>query len=458
MAFFTFGKLAGALLCFWVAPSSAMKSDSSLARLSNSLQGKLSSTVLNSLKTKNGMLSAYNLKGIEASLMALGARHSKSDGSATDSDLTAFLLQIADLVGQMKNQIRDQKTSSQMSLDNAVSDISNCSLNLTTSSLPFWSNRHMECRSSESALGALYNACLDNLAQDDLTVSTRYQTLQAVNTWPNSCAYQPVSTASIGTSDRRRSNRDQLISIRDQYQSRVNSWQTAYANLINASAARNLTKADCITKLYSFRRETTRCSAIQNDLEVHACGGSQACDTYMDCYSCNHGQWLKTNTTVASSEASWLQQWEGILRIECLIVQINSTSAFDATACGTDYSGSLSDEVRITYESEANIPVLNACNATSAQIPGSAGFIEAYYGSMPVYTQPAACKAACCVYRDGCCYSFKYESNLACCLETADSTQANCSSQSGYGSTTGWASGSCPADADSAYSLVSSTR
>eukprot|EP00930_Biecheleria_cincta_P102699 TRINITY_DN944_c0_g1_i4.p1 TRINITY_DN944_c0_g1~~TRINITY_DN944_c0_g1_i4.p1 ORF type:complete len:488 (-),score=68.35 TRINITY_DN944_c0_g1_i4:91-1416(-) len=437
-----------------------MKTDSSLTRLSSSLQGKLSSSVLNNLKMNSGVLSVYNLKGIEASLLALGAQNSQRDGSGPSSDLTAFLLQIADLIGQMKNQIRDQKTSSQMSLDNAVSDLSNCSLNSNTSSLSFWNTRHMECRSSESTLGALYSSCLGNLAQDDQTVYTRYQTFQAVNTWPSSCAYQRSSTASIGSSDRRRSNRNYLIEVRDSFRSRLDSWTTAYANFVNASAARNLTRADCITKLFAYRRETTRCNAIQNDLETHACGGSQSCDSYMDCYKCNHDQWLKTNTTIASSETAWLSEWQGILRIECLIAQINSTSAFNAAACNTDYSGSLSDEVRIRYASTANIPGLVSCASTSAsgQIPGSASFIQAYYGSMPAHTKPAACKASCCVYRDGCCYSFKYESNLACCLETANSNLANCSSQSGYGSTTGWVSGKCPTDADSAYAIVGSTQ
>lgn len=456
MAFFIFGKIAATVIGLWVGPSFAMKTDSSLSMLASSLRNQLSDTMTGKSKFAIGMLSTYNLKGIESSLLALGAQNSKRD-LHDNTDLTEFLLQIADLIGQMKNQIRDQKASSQMSLDNSVSDLNNCTLNSTTASLGFWSQRHMDCRASESALGELYSTCLANLAQDDQTVYTRYQTLQAVNTWPSSCAYQPSSTASIGSSDRRRSNRNFLIELRDSYQNSVSRWNDAYNNLINASAQRNLTRADCITKLYSYRRETQRCSAIQNDLETHACGSSQSCANYMDCYKCKSDQWLKTNTTVASSEASWLSEWQGILRIECLIAEINSTTAFNAGACNTDYSGSLSDEVRLRYESADNIPSLVTCNATSAQIPGSAAFIQTYYSSMPVHTTPASCRASCCVYRDGCCYSFKYESNLACCLQTQDSTLANCSTASGYGSTTGWASGSCPADADAAYAIVSST-
>merc|ERR1740121_2915169 len=98
---------------------------------------------------------------------------------------------------------------------------------------------------SEGNLGQIYNSCLSILAQDDQIVNTRYQTFQAVNTWPNSCTYQPASTASIGTSDRRRSNRDYMITVRDAFQQRLDEWQTAYSNLVNATAARNLTRSDC---------------------------------------------------------------------------------------------------------------------------------------------------------------------------------------------------------------------
>lgn len=443
-----FAKVATTLLCLLTAPGDAskMKTETSLARLANGLMGKL--------KLSNELLSPYNLKGIEASLLAIGSRNSKASDRAESSDLTAFLLQIADLIGQMKNQIRDQKTSSQMSLDNAVSDINNCSLNSTTSNLTFWRTTHNTCRSSESDLGQRYNDCLAALTIDDQTVYARYENLQAQNTWPNSCAYTPSSTAAIGGSDRRRSNRDTLISIRDAFQVRTDNWKTAYDNLINASAARNITRSECVLKLYEYRRETTRCSAIQNDLEIHACGGSQACDSYMDCYRCKSDQWVKTNTTVASGEASWLAEWQGILRIECLIVEINSTSTFNASSCDTDYSGSLSDEARISYADQSSIPDLVSCNDTTSQTPGSAAFIQAYYTPMPTYTTAAKCRASCCVYTDGCCYNFKYESNLACCLETEDRNQTSCSATAGYGSTAGWVYGACPGDADAAYAMV----
>eukprot|EP00930_Biecheleria_cincta_P102701 TRINITY_DN944_c1_g1_i1.p1 TRINITY_DN944_c1_g1~~TRINITY_DN944_c1_g1_i1.p1 ORF type:complete len:468 (+),score=79.45 TRINITY_DN944_c1_g1_i1:51-1406(+) len=449
MAPFAVAKVATTLLGLWTAPGDAskMKTESSLARLTTGL--------MSNLKISHEMLSPYNLKGIEASLLAIGARNSQASDRQESSDLNAFLLQIADLIGQMKNQIKDQKASSQISLDNAVSDLSNCSLNSTSSSLSFWRTTHNACRNSESALGQRYNDCLASLAIDDQTVNARYQNFQAQNTWPNSCTYSPSSTASIGSSDRRRSNRDTLIAIQNSFQTKAANWRTAYDNLMNATAARNITRADCVQKLYAYRRETSRCNAIQNDLEVHACGGSQACDTYTDCYRCKSDHWRKTNTSVASSEASWLAEWQGILRIECLIAEINSTATFNAAACNTDYSGSLSSEVRIRYEDPSNVPAMVSCSATSGgQVPGSAAFIEAYYTPMPAHTTPAKCKASCCVYTDGCCYSFKYESNLACCLETQDRNQSTCSTTAGFGSTAGWVTGACPRDADAAYALV----
>lgn len=433
-------------MLFAPGDSSKMKSSKS------SSFSRLTSGLLSKLKLSNEMLSPYNLKGIQASLLAIGARRAEED--VPDDELNEFLGQIEGLVGGMKTQIEMQHNNAQSSLDSAKHALNACSITTATQSLTWWREHHLDCRNTESDAGAAYNDCLDKLTLDDETVNARYESFRDANVWPNSCYY--TSTTAPGLSARRRSNRDYILAVRDAYQTRLSAWTSAHGKLINASLARNVTRAECIEKLNEYKTETSRCNEIQNDLETHACTEAKACETYMDCYTCKHDEVIKTEGTIKSAEMSYVSEWQGILRIQCLIAEIQKdTTTFDATACDTDYSGSLSDPVRVNYdEAIPDAPAQCTDAAVQEEIPGSKQFIEAYYTPMPAHTKTAECKASCCVYTDGCCYSFKYEGATPCCLETSDQVLTNCTATPGYGTTAGWVDGTCPQDAESAYTLM----
>eukprot|EP00440_Ansanella_granifera_P060015 gb/GFBE01065047.1/.p1 GENE.gb/GFBE01065047.1/~~gb/GFBE01065047.1/.p1 ORF type:complete len:471 (+),score=106.02 gb/GFBE01065047.1/:1-1413(+) len=409
------------------------------------------------------MLTPSGLQGIENSLIEMSQA-----GTATPG-LQPFLEQIWDLTYMMQDQIRNQSSSSQTSLTQAWEEFLKCRWDsdtpVHTVVLDPLNRSHITCRHSESKAYEDEESCWEQTGILNLSVKVRRENFDIYDKdWPQNCVYpEPFP-------DPEQSSQPYLQQLRDNFASLFAGWNSSYWAW-NASVEARDSKVEECHELRRFHdAQTQECDGKQSDLERGACGdGGEVCDKYIDCYTCKHKAWEAANTSAASAESTYLQEWRGILRIQCLLTAFNESEKEGGTPLedgidicrNTDFTGlQYNKDIRIEYHPFENeeVPDMVKCNDTSMKFnisnPGTAEWITTYYSNMPSNTAAAVCNAPCCESEVGCCYNYGFGANMVpCCLNTEPLDEKTClRSTSAVGGSIGWAA-TCPENADVAYAM-----
>eukprot|EP00931_Biecheleriopsis_adriatica_P100474 TRINITY_DN7578_c0_g1_i2.p1 TRINITY_DN7578_c0_g1~~TRINITY_DN7578_c0_g1_i2.p1 ORF type:complete len:1135 (+),score=118.28 TRINITY_DN7578_c0_g1_i2:60-3464(+) len=442
--------LMKALACLYVVPGAAI------------ILGSLSDISAN--LTAAEMRSPQHLRGIEHSLLAL------TKSGKTGPAIQPFLTQIKELTTLMKVQIKTQSNASQISMDDSWKALNACSLGVEEASdLETWNHSHFLCRMTEHEEYMKLYTCEQELAILNQTVSARKDNFDLYDlSWPTDCSYPDAfPTPEV-------SSRPYMQELRDRFRDLFGVWDSAYGAWNESIAERNIKQEECNQLRGQRDQRKTICDNVQSHFESRACGESNPeCAKYEECYSCAHDQWTAAKSSAEAAETTFLEEWRGILRIECLVDAFNSSiAAANATQTGSnlsdaiagcrnaDFSGdSFTSEIRLVYHPTTNetVPSKDHCGfvQNASMLPGSKHWTTTYYSNLPLTTPPALCHAACCVNEeDGCCFSIQFQyAALPCCLHTQFKDQTTCTALQGaaFGKTAGWAS-VCPASADEAWS------
>eukprot|EP00931_Biecheleriopsis_adriatica_P099661 TRINITY_DN7432_c0_g1_i2.p1 TRINITY_DN7432_c0_g1~~TRINITY_DN7432_c0_g1_i2.p1 ORF type:complete len:644 (+),score=99.66 TRINITY_DN7432_c0_g1_i2:167-1933(+) len=351
------------------------------------------SALLSSRSTLESSSDFGGLEGIEASLMSM------AEEGATP-ELAPFIDQISQLVSQMKVEVSRTATSAQTSLDASWNAFLTC--NQTSMDLSSMNASLRNCWTSESAKYSDYTSCTALCDVKNATAAVECQHFSAKDVFPNPgfCKW-PTQAHTMSTFQ-------WMGILKTDFQTQLATWNQLSAACNNATTTANDCYAGCQTQQDALAAKRLECDTLQGDMESAACGDTgDACSRYQTCYSTKQAAWISTNTSVALQEAAYIQEYRGILRVECLLGAFNlsiqtgtNLSMGLATCQGTTYTSSDWSTIQISYYDVSANP-LKSCISTSGDgsqdsVPGSSAWNLKYFSNLPTGVVAAACSATCC--------------------------------------------------------------
>eukprot|EP00931_Biecheleriopsis_adriatica_P099662 TRINITY_DN7432_c0_g2_i1.p1 TRINITY_DN7432_c0_g2~~TRINITY_DN7432_c0_g2_i1.p1 ORF type:complete len:611 (+),score=103.69 TRINITY_DN7432_c0_g2_i1:59-1891(+) len=332
------------------------------------------------------------LEGIEASLIAMA-----EEGSTPE--LAPFIQQISLLVDQMKTEVGSTATAAQTSLNTSWQDFKAC--NLTRLDLTGLNDSLRNCWISESGIYNQVSTCSQLCDVKNQTAALKCSSFSQVDVFPALGYCQWPNLPSLSTYD----YMDLLVK---DFEAKHANWKDKEGNCTNYTNEANTCYAGCQPDKDALSAKQTECDALQSDLESAACGESgDACSRYNICYDMKKAAWQSANASVAQQEGAYLQEYRGILRVDCLLKAFNdsiytgSNLSADLTACrGTTYGAASWSHLQIGYHDISSNPK-SSCIGTSINglpdaVPGSEAWVSNYYSNVPTGVVPALCSAACC--------------------------------------------------------------
>jgi len=405
-----------------------------------------------------GLLTPSALAGIETSLISMSQQE-------IDANTMNFIVQIKNLIDQMKDQIRNQKAVAQSDLDGVWGDWNSCKNDApsgTHHDITSWHNGHMQCRHEESAMYLMWRECTD---EKKVLCETKNATwdghLPSHEGWPQSCMHsEPFDDPDVTVYP-------YLIELRDKFQTAYNDWHTTYMTWYAAWRECADKEVECDVMWHQYLAKKKTCDEVQLKLEKFACGESNpGCDAYLECFGCNEKQFEKTTASIRQSEAIWVEEYNATLRIGaiicafenckdksqaanlCIPEQVQNCGCFTEAECAP-----LLQVVKIAYHPAADekLPVEEECkHLYYGEQPGTLVFTKNHFGELPEFTTFNTCNANCCVRQAGCCYSFREVEDGPCCLTRKIALQSNCIRQEFQD----W-SLKCPITSDMAKTMIS---
>jgi len=331
-----------------------------------------------------------DLQAIENSLVSLA----KEGGSSIPD---GFINQVESLTKSMKEHIIEQSRASQMTLNASWEDFLSCSpagqhvSNLTASSLA-----HRTCRSDESKMYKELMSVREICSIKNGTAKAYCDAFRAMDQFPpaGKCKWKHATS---------KSTLDYMKALSDHFLAHHNAWlQNKSLCESHSNISEQCFNAEWSSKQFQLQQKRAECDHRQYEVEQLACGPGNQCLEYKLCYSERKTAWESTNQTVAAQEASFLSQYHGWLRIDCLVDALLShwqtltplTEDIDACQQKTYADPSYYQPLFVSYFNVSENPV-KACSQISGG-PGSQTFNDEYFHDMPHGTALAPCSSDCC--------------------------------------------------------------
>lgn len=329
-----------------------------------------------------------DLDALESSLVSMA----REGGTPS---LHPFISQVEKLTSGMKEGVMKQSKSSQKELDASWQDFLSCTVEQQKMpGLQAASLVHRTCRTEESQMYKDLMSLLEICHIKNSTADAYCDAFTAMDQFPSAgnCKWQ---NAAPQTSALR-----YMKLLRDGFLEKHNAWLQNKSLCDGHTNHSDLCFADWRSKQLQLEQKRAECDRYQGQLEILACG-SHDCSDYTNCYSTRRSSWESTNATVAMQEASFLAEYRGLLRIECLLSAFRSSLNYT-----TPLSQGIDECRRTDFKKSSYLQPLyinyfdGSQNSMKACFPGtgpsSQAWSEKYYAHMPMGTKAAVCTADCC--------------------------------------------------------------
>lgn len=346
--------------------------------------------------------------------------------AAPDNSTLEAIATIYELMNSLIQDVLQRANASQLGVTQSYEKLVGCKLNLTTetsSNLTILNTRHRECSAEESTLAASYVTCTSNCESRCATAQASCGLYCPVNIpqpmpgtpvpsptpSPTSCWYD---TEQVKTDDEVGTYHEWEANLyykkwEDNFQTLYDDWKTKRDSCHDRVSEMNTCYTSCSTaQAATYQAKKQECTEHQYDLEAAACpDDSPACLGYQACHAFLTNVYVDDITAANASQAIWYVQYQGIMRVVCLLDAFNSSiitganlsSALDACQARTFEPCTEAPSLCLTLYP---VPEAELCNGTFANTslqPGSDEWITTYYSDMPESTSYEECGAKCCV-------------------------------------------------------------